>query len=32
MDSLKIYRFWLENEYFDKDTRNELEKIKSMLM
>ncbi|MCX8130048.1 MAG: phospho-sugar mutase [Clostridia bacterium] len=29
MESNKIFKFWLENEYFDKDTREELEKIKN---
>ena len=28
MDYLSAYKFWLENEYFDSDTRDELEKIK----
>lgn len=28
MDSNAIYRFWLENDYFDKETKEELEKIK----
>jgi phosphoglucomutase len=29
MDSLAKYKFWLENEYFDIDTRNELRKIEN---
>ncbi|MCX7711879.1 MAG: phospho-sugar mutase [Clostridia bacterium] len=28
MDSNTIYKFWLENEYFDKETKEELNKIK----
>lgn len=28
MGAIENFKFWLENEYFDKDTRNELEKIK----
>lgn len=29
MDSLTKYKFWLENDYFDKETWNELENIKN---
>src|SRR5690348_152438 len=29
MDSQKRYEFWLENHYFDKETRDELESIKN---
>lgn len=28
MDSNAIYKFWLENDYFDKETKDELAKIK----
>ena len=28
MNSNEIYKFWLESEYFDNETKNELEKIK----
>ncbi|RCX19367.1 alpha-phosphoglucomutase [Anaerobacterium chartisolvens] len=28
MNSMESYRFWLENEYFDRETRDELFKIK----
>lgn len=29
MDSITKFNFWLENEYFDRDTREELEKIRN---
>ncbi len=29
MDSMKSYKFWLENEYFDKDTKEELKGIEN---
>lgn len=29
MDSMQTYKFWLENEYFDKDTKEELKAIEN---
>lgn len=29
MDSMQSYKFWLENEYFDKDTKEELKAIEN---